>query len=54
MSVLARAHEMFSREELPPAENSHILVQLENRGAGVGITSNPEFSFGAAVSGTRS
>ena len=38
MSVLTRAHESFYREELPPAENSHILVQPENRGTGVAIT----------------
>jgi len=35
---LTRAHERFYREELPPAENSHILVQPENRGTGVAIT----------------
>jgi mannose-1-phosphate guanylyltransferase len=38
MSVLTRAHERFYREELPPAEHSHILVQPENRGTGVAIT----------------
>jgi mannose-1-phosphate guanylyltransferase len=38
MSVLTRAHERFYREELPPAENSYILVQPENRGTGVAIT----------------
>ena len=37
MSVLTRAHERFYREEPPPAENSHILVQPENRGTGVAI-----------------
>jgi mannose-1-phosphate guanylyltransferase len=39
MSVLTRAHERFYREELPPA-NSHILVQPENRGTGVAITTS--------------
>ena len=37
MSVFTRAHERFYREELPPA-NSHLLVQPENRGTGVAIT----------------
>jgi mannose-1-phosphate guanylyltransferase len=38
MFVLTRAHERFYREEVPPTENSHILVQPENRGTGVAIT----------------
>jgi mannose-1-phosphate guanylyltransferase len=38
MFVLTRAHERFYREELPPAENSNILVQPENRGTGAAIT----------------
>jgi mannose-1-phosphate guanylyltransferase len=39
MSVLTRAHERFYRDELSPA-NSEILVQPENRGTGVAITTS--------------
>ena len=39
MTVLSGAHERFYREELPPA-NSHVLVQPENRGTGVAITTS--------------
>jgi mannose-1-phosphate guanylyltransferase len=37
MSVFTRTHERFYRKEPPPA-NSQILVQPENRGTGVAIT----------------